>query len=106
MDVFTKNDVRVAQTGLLEYMVHQFKNFCGSYMLCQLECELQTSLDPSVSTVYLQIYNRNTSEWETVDFDNSSPVDTDFTLNANIPDLTNYKNESNVISCRVYQQAI
>ena len=30
-------------------------------------------------------------------------VDTDFVLTANIADLTNYKNSSLVISCRVYQ---
>jgi hypothetical protein len=29
--------------------------------------------------------------------------DTDFILTANVTDLTNYKNASNVISCRVYQ---
>ena len=32
--------------------------------------------------------------------------DTIFSLEAHIPDLTNYKNASNVISCWVYQEAI
>jgi hypothetical protein len=60
-------------------------------------------LAPSLSTVYLQIYNTSSDEWETVDSDNSSNADTDFSLIASMEDLTNYKNISNVISCRVYQ---
>lgn len=102
-NVATKNDVRVAQTGTSQYMIHQFKNFVGSQTSCQVECELQTTLAPSSSTVYLQIYNRNTSAWVTIDSDNTSGADTDFTLIAEVADLTNYKDASNVISCRVYQ---
>jgi len=105
-DVATKNDVRVAQTGAAEYMIHQYKDFVGAETSCLLECELQTSLDPSSSTVYLQIYNHNTTTWDTVDSDNSSLPDTDFILTASIADLTNYKDGTNVISCRVYQQAL
>jgi hypothetical protein len=102
-DVSTKDDIRVGQTGVLEYMLHQFKDFVGSNTACQVEWEGQTSQAPSVSTVYLQVYNRTTGEWDTIDSDNTSNVDTDFSLLAEIPDLTNYKDASNVISCRVYQ---
>jgi hypothetical protein len=66
----------------------------------------KTTLAPSSSTVYLQIYNRNTSEWETVDSDNSSSADVSFQLQANILDLTNYKDIDTYISCRIYQEAI
>jgi len=87
-------------------MIHQYKDFVGAETACSLEWEGQTTLLPSSSTVYLQIYNRNTPAWETVDSDNASPANADFTLSGNIADLTNYKDASNVISCRVYQQAI
>lgn len=106
IDVSTKDDIRVSQTGTLEYMEHQFKNFVGSNTFCQVEWEGQTDLLPSSSTVNLQIYNRNTTTWDTIDSDNSSSINTDFILIAYIADLTNYKDASNVISCRIYQLAI
>jgi len=56
-----------------------------------------------VETVFLQIYNQNTTTWDAVDSDNASAVNTDFILKGTIPDLTNYKDGSNVMSCRVYQ---
>lgn len=105
-DVATKDDVRVDQTGTQQYMIHQFKDFVGSSGFCSLEWEGQSTLAPSSSTVYLQIYNRNTNTWDTVDSDNSSSANTDFILLAQVADLTNYKNTGNVISCRVYQLAL
>jgi len=87
-------------------MIHQYKVFVGAETACTIECELQTSLDPATSTVYLQIYNQNTTTWETIDSDNTSNPDEDFMLTAVIPDLTNYKDATNVISYRVYQQAV
>ena len=104
-DVATKDDTRVGQTGKDMYMLHQFKDYIGAITRIKLEWEGQTSQDPSVETVYLQIYNRDTTTWDTVDFDNSSAVNTDFILTADISDLTDYKDSNNVISCRVYQSA-
>ena len=106
IDVATKDNVRVGQTATLENMIHQFKNFVGDAPRCMLEWEGQTTQSTALSTVYLQIYNFNTTTWDTVDSDNSSAIDTDFTLMADILDLTNYKDASNVISCRVYQGAL
>jgi hypothetical protein len=102
-DVATKDDVRVAQTATSEYAIHQFKDYVGTSANCNLEWEGQTNFAPSLSTVYLQIFNRDTPAWQTVDTDNTSAANTDFILTANIPDLTNYKDTSNVIVCRVYQ---
>jgi hypothetical protein len=103
IDVATKDDTRVAQTATGEHMIHQYKDFVGANNNCQLEAEVQTTLDPASSTVYLQIYNRNSTTWETVDSDNSSAINTDFQLISAVPNLTNYKNASNIISSRVYQ---
>lgn len=104
-DVATADDTRVAQTATNQYMIHQFKNDIGAAGACNLLWEGQTSWPPSSNTVVLQIYNRDTTTWETVDSDNSSSEDTDFTLNANIPDTTDYVDANGYISCRVYQQA-
>ena len=70
-DVSTKNDVRVDQTATSQYMIHQYKDFVGANTTCQVEWEGQVTLAPSSSTVYLQIYNQNTTTWETIDSDNS-----------------------------------
>lgn len=86
-------------------MIHQFKNFVGDETACQLEWEGKTTFAPSSSTVYLQIYNIILTQWDTVDSDNTSNVDTDFSLLAEVADLTNYK-QNGVISCRVYQEAL
>jgi hypothetical protein len=105
-DVSSKNDVRVAQTGASEYMIHQFEEYVGDKTSSFLEWEGQTDLDPSTSTVYLQIYNRTNTTWDQVSSYSTSTVNTDFTLSGTVADLTNYKDAANVISCRVYQQAI
>jgi hypothetical protein len=104
-DVSTKDDVRVDQTATDEFAIHQFKDYVGAVVSCTLEWEGQSDLAPSSSIVTLQIYNRDTSEWDTVDSDNTTGADTDFILTANIADLTDYKDENSVISCRVYQES-
>jgi len=104
-DVATKDDTRVCQTATNEFMLHQYKDDVGSATTGYVEWEGQTSYPPSLSTVFLQIYNQDTPDWETIDSDNTSPVNTDFTLSAFINNLTNYKNGT-TISCRVYQEAI
>lgn len=96
----------MGQTATEQYMIHQYKDFVGDHADCALEWEGQTSLAPSLSTVYLQIFNHSTLEWETVDSDNSSSANTDFGLEGIIADLTDYKDDQNIISSRVYQLAI
>jgi len=85
-------------------MVHQFKDFVGTQDSTVLTCELKSTLAPTTSTVFLQIYNQNSTTWETVDSDNTTGANTDFTLTGAIPDLTDYTNV-NLVSCRVYQEA-
>jgi len=106
LDVDTKNDVRVGQTATSQYAIHQFKDYVGTSNTANLEWEGQTNLAPTSSTVFLQIYNRNTTTWDTVDSDSTSSAGTDFILTANIADLTNYKDANSIISCRIYQQAL
>jgi hypothetical protein len=104
LDVADDDAVRVGQVGAGEYMVHQFKRFVTTTG-CMPTWNGQSSLAPSTSTVYLQIYNRVTPGWETIDSDNTTGANTDFDLTATVADLTNYKDERNIISCRIYQLA-
>jgi len=105
-DVATSDDVRVSQDATGKFAIHQFKNYVVDSVGCTLTCELQSNVAPTISTVYLQIFNRNTPAWETVDTDNTSSENTDITLTAEIADTTNYVDASKVIVCRVYQEAI
>lgn len=105
LDVADKDDTRVSQGAIDQYAIHQFKDFTSTGETATLEWEGQTNYPPSISTVYLEIFNRDTEEWEIVDSDNTSAADTDFILTADILDLNNYKDGNSVISCRVYQLA-
>lgn len=107
LDVEESDNVRVGQSATSGYVIHQFKNFIpGGESSCNLTWEGQSTLAPSASTVFLQIFNRNTPAWETVDSNNTTGVNTDFILDAAISDLTNYKDSGSVISCRVYQEIV
>lgn len=96
----------VGQEGALVYMLHQFKSFVGDHAFCTLEWVGKSTLPPTLSTVYFQVYNKTTGLWETFDSNTTSDEDLDFELEARIPDTTNYKGSNSTISCRVYQLAI
>ena len=68
-----------------------------------MEWEGQTDLAPASSPVYLQIYNKTSTLWETVDSDNTAAVNTDFSLIANLADITAYRAGDGVVTCRIYQ---
>lgn len=104
IDVAAKDDITVSQSASEQYTIFQFKDYVGALNSINIEWEGQTNNPPFLSPVYLQIYNRDTTEWETIDSDNTTNEDIDFILTANIEDLTNYKDENTVIVCRVYQQ--
>jgi hypothetical protein len=98
------NNVWVEQPASGEYSIHQFKDYI-SVGNATFTWVGKSSLAPTTSAVYLQIYNQITTEWEQLDVNNSSSVDTNFTLTNSVADLANYKN-GGVISCRVYQEAL
>lgn len=105
IDVATEDSVYVDQDASGNfYAIHQFKNDVGSANSCILTWKGKTDTAPSSSTVHLEIYNRDTTVWDSVDTDSTTAANTDFTLTGTIPDLTDYKDVSNLISCRVYQQ--
>ena len=104
MDVDTNNGVRVGQTAEdTNFTIHQFKDYVGDNTSCTVAADLQSDYAPSISTVYLQVYNYNSTTWETIDSDNAANADTDFELTSNIADLTNYK-QNGIMTCRTYQE--
>lgn len=95
--------IRVGQAATGQYAVHQFKDFIGDLSKVTLTCDVQTDLLPSTSSVYLQIYNRITTTWITVDSNSGSPINEDFVLTADITDTSDYVSVQGIISCRIYQ---
>ena len=96
----------VEQCATEEHSIFQFKNQNSNNTdNITLYWKGQTDLAPISSTVYLQIYNRNTTTWETVDSDNTTAADTDFVLtNVISVDVSDYYDGSNWVSARVYQE--
>ena len=103
-DVEFNDNIRVGQESPY-FSIHQFKNYISPNTVSLL-CDGQSNVSCSVSIVYLQIYNRDSLIWETIDYDDQTDADTNFSLTATILDLTNYKDDRGVISCRVYQELL
>lgn len=59
------------------------------------------------SSILLQIYNQNSSAWETIASENRQPADVDFVLSGKqTANLSNYYDASNIVSARVYQLVV
>lgn len=107
LDVAEEDGILVEQSGMLEYMIHQFKDVIeGGENNCTFTWIGQSNLAPSNSTVYLQVYNRDSGSWETIDSNDTENANINFTLSAHMSDLTDYKDASNIVVARVYQEAI
>jgi len=104
-DVSSDNEEYTPQTGTEEFMIHQFKDYVGAATTCTINCNLKTTQDPSASTVYLQIWNKDDVQWDTLLEDSASDPNVDFNMNKSGVDLEHAKDASNVITCRVYQEA-
>lgn len=106
-DVETEDSSLVEQSGELgNYIIHQFKNYAGTYDSCTVTLVGQSNLATSVSAVYLQVYNQDSTTWETLDTDSTTDADTSFTLSHMLSNLDNYKDSNMIITCRVYQGPI
>ena len=104
-DVSTDDEIRVSQLAIVQYGVFLFKDKnINNTDTITVEWNGQTDKAPSSATVYLQVYNRTTQEWITIDSDNSSEVNTDFTLEGSITtDLEDYYDENYWVAWRIYQ---
>ena len=105
-DVSSHNETYVDQTGQLQHMIHEFKDYVGSEPNCRLTAILQTDLDTALSHLYLDIYNYHDSEWNNLAEENDVGADTDITFDVIVSDLSNFKDGSDMMCCRIRQEAI
>lgn len=105
LDVNVKDGTMVEQAATGQYAIHEFKDFIGILGSVIVDYWGQSTLAPSISPVYLQIYNQNSTTWEQIDSDSTTGANTDFELTANIADTTNYRS-AGIITCRVYQLSV
>ena len=100
----------IKQTGVTpqgRFAVFEFKNKSTGNLAFTVTWIGKSDTAPTVSTVYLQIYNRTTTLWETLTSNSAAAVDTNFTMTGTkTSNLTDYYDENGWISCRVYQQAL
>jgi len=106
-DVSTDDATRVAVVAANdEYALHQYKlNLPSNTKTIYVKWNGQSNVAPSTSSVLLQIYNYNSTAWETLDTDSTSAADTDLTLEGvQSASLSNYHGTDDEVSVRVYQK--
>jgi hypothetical protein len=108
IDVAIIDEVRVLQLSEANnYSVFVWKNKFDYNTSLGFTCNLRSDRACSSSTIYLQIYNRNSSTWETLDSDSTTAANVDFNLTGSLTsNLSNYFDVNGWICCRVYQRAI
>jgi len=96
-------DLEVTTTG---YAIHLFKLLnTNNTDKIYITFKGRSTVAPSSSSVLLQIYNRNSSAWETIATNSVASANSKFTITGNqSTDLSNYYDGSYIISTRVYQQ--
>ena len=102
----TDNDVYVGQPAAGQNAVFLFKNqHVNNTSGITMTWKGRTSLAPSSSTVYLQIYNRISNLWENIDSNGVSAANVKFTLTGGVSvDFSNYYDGSYWVAGRVYQE--
>jgi len=106
IDVSTDNGTYVNVEGS-NYLIHQHAKVNSNKSALSIKWNGQSTLAPSSSTVYLQIYNFNTNSWETLSSNNSASANTDFSLTGSkTTNLTYYYDSDNYCYVRVYQEAV
>jgi len=106
IEVGKTDATRVGQTGILEFMVHLYKDFVDDEDYATIAWFGRSSLEATRSTIFLQIHNQINGEWKTIASNNTAREDEDIEFYVTLLDLTNYKTARNTISCRIYQRAI
>lgn len=103
LDVAAVDAALVDQVALeAQYPIHQFKNSSGGFNDVLIAWTGRVSYNNPVT---LQAYDVVSAEWTTLTEELSPPIDTDFSLVAEITDLTNFL-DAGVLTCRVYQEAL
>lgn len=106
-EVYLKDGRMVAIAGAASaYLMHLFKKANDNRKdRIKVRIDLQTSLAPTSSTVYLQMWNGRTNAWETMDSNALKLVNEDFSLYADVTDTEYYDFRENAgeVAVRVYQ---
>jgi len=102
IDVETEDDILVGQQAADQIAIHMYKDYSTANS-AHFEWIGQSTFAPSNIAIYLQIYNFNSAEWETLSSNNIANADTNFTLSGDKEDLTDYKDGSGFVVCRIYQ---
>jgi hypothetical protein len=104
-DVSTDNSVRVPISGLNTYLLHQYRIVnTNSKDTISILVNLQSTLAPTISPVYLQIWNVNSSTWETLTSNTTAAESVDFDLEYELTaNVENYYDATHEIAIRVYQ---
>lgn len=105
-DVATDDNNYVTQSSVGQYAMFLFKDQNTYKAGCKITWKGKSDYACSSSTVFLQMYNRTTTEWTTVDSDDATAANTEFTLTYTLSDPTNYVDASFWVACRVYQRAL
>lgn len=106
-DIKSADSIRVNQTATgTNKSIFQFKDVIPGNNVATLTWTGQSTVAGSDSTIYLQVYNRDTTTWVTVDSDTTTAADTNFTLTGVVTGLSDYLDSDGIISCRVYQTAV
>lgn len=106
-DVSTDNDVYVDLEAIAAgYAIHQYKVLnTNNTDRMNITFKGRSSIAPSVSSVVLQVYNRNSSTWETVSTESAAGANTKFTMTGTVSvNMSNYYDANFIISIRIYQQ--
>jgi len=105
-DIAADDSVRVLQSATDEFSIFLFKDKNTSQQNISVTWNGQSDVAPTQSTVYLQIFNRNSNVWETLNSNSVAAANVDFTLiGTKTTNLSHYFDDNNRISCRVYQEA-
>ena len=95
----------VLQPATDSYTIHQYKDYIAVNRVT-LTWIGQSNIAPSIANVVLEIYKyAEPAGWEARATKSDGLADIDFTLTADILSLTDYKNPSGIVTCRVYQFA-
>jgi len=86
-----------------DHVIHQFKDFSEGATGANFTSTVRSGHSPGSVPVLLEIYNHDTTLWEELDRNEEDIPGTPFTLSANVANLTNYKDGSGVVTCRVRQ---
>lgn len=107
-DVATDDDSFLDLSGINVYFKYLFKVYNSNAVNTDpfvITWKGKSTKAPSEATVYLQVYNRTITEWETIDTDGASNENTEFTLTGGETlSLSDYYDGDYIISCRVYQE--